>query len=46
LGLDAFSWAEQLESQTLLIQTDPIVGLTDEHFTRLQSFGRSCIGEK
>jgi hypothetical protein len=46
LGPDAFSWAEQRESQTLLIQTDPIVGLIDEHFTRLESFGRSCVGEK
>ena len=45
LGSDAYQWAEERKSQTLLVQPDPTVGLVDEHFTRLELFGRSCSSD-
>jgi hypothetical protein len=45
LGSDAYQWAEERKSQTLLVQPDPTVGLVDEHFTRLELFGRSCSND-
>ena len=42
LGLDAYAWARRRGPETLLIQPDPIVGLVEEHFERLEAFGRSC----
>ena len=40
LGADAFTWAEQREPPTLLVQTDRNVGLTKQHIAELESFGR------
>ena len=40
LGPDAFAWAEQRETPTLLIRTEPSVGLTEQDVGRLEGFGR------
>ena len=38
---DAFTWAEQRDTPTLLIRTTPSVGLTEDEVRRLDGFGRA-----
>lgn len=38
---DAFAWAAARKAPTLLLRTDPAVGLTDDHFEALDQFLRS-----
>ncbi len=40
LGSDAFAWAKQRETATLLLRTEPSVGLTEQDVWRLEGFGR------
>jgi HAD domain in Swiss Army Knife RNA repair proteins len=38
------AWAEQRSGPTLLVATDPAVGITDEHVETLLSWGRAASG--
>lgn len=40
LGPDAFAWAKHRETPTLLLRTEPSVGLTEQDVWRLEGFGR------
>jgi hypothetical protein len=35
---DCYAWAEEREAPTLLIRTEPAVGLTDEHVAELEAW--------
>jgi HAD domain in Swiss Army Knife RNA repair proteins len=38
------AWADQREGPTLLVATDPAIGITDEHVETLLSWGRAASG--
>ena len=44
LGEDVMAWADQRQSPTLLIHTDPRYGLLDEHVDRLLAFAARLPG--
>jgi hypothetical protein len=39
LGAEIQAWAASRDAPTLLVQTDPRIGLTIEHIRRLRRFG-------
>ena len=45
LGPDAFEWAERRSTPTLLVRTDPTVGLVEDHIDRLRAFADDVLSE-
>ena len=41
---DCHAWADERPGPTLLVATDPAVGITDEHVETLLSWGRAASG--
>jgi hypothetical protein len=41
LGEECHAWAERRSAPTLLVETSPSVGLTDEHVSMLQDWAKS-----
>jgi hypothetical protein len=44
LGDDAERWAEARDAPTLLVRTDPTIGITEEHCAMLRDFAGETVG--